>query len=220
MVSATYAVSGKGKSCAIPGLALTSGSREEASLVIFEKYEQCQNLADGKNFLRRMLTQPFLLDSFCARWQEEAILAEAFKKTDPRQCTIGTSKDVRAHLSLGPARPLGDLLWGCRQDEEHGLTLQFVDKYYRERARRATRSKLDSLGSLSRFQGLLYLSELFYAQDDDTTVIADGFPILARPRLFKRIPKRKLDSLIVKYKVVSHALSQCADRMRTVCRKY
>ena len=94
--------------------------------------------------------------------------------------------DPLAELAIDPLRPLSNLLWGYIQDEQHRLTLaRRVYEYDHEygltlvgqavpRVRGAdTRSRF-----LEAFHNLLHRASIFYKEDDDTTMIADPFPVL------------------------------------------
>ena len=95
-------------------------------------------------------------------------------------------RDPLATMEIGYLRPLNNLLWGYIQDEQHrlgimrrayeynhhyGLVLQ--GKAVPELRPADSRSKF-----LETFHNLLHLCSIFFQQDDDTTVIADGFPVL------------------------------------------
>ena len=87
---------------------------------------------------------------------------------------------------MDPLRPLNNLFWGYIQDEQHRLTVARrnyeYDHHYGLRLEGKavqnfrpvdTRSKF-----LEAFHHLLRLCTVFYKQDDDTTVMADAFPVL------------------------------------------
>ena len=106
-----------------------------------------------------------------------------FQNRTPR----GRRRDPLAGLDIDPLRPVNNLLWGLVQDQQHRLT----DRAARVRVRpplRAARSRPSRArrcaaptrgrGSCEAFHNLLALAAVFYTQDDDTTHIADGFPVL------------------------------------------
>jgi hypothetical protein len=89
-------------------------------------------------------------------------------------------------MEIDPLRPLNNLLWGLIQDEQNRLTVNrrayeynhqygigLVGKAVPSFRPADTRSKF-----IEAFHNLLYLASVFYKEDDDTTVIADGFPLL------------------------------------------
>ena len=91
-----------------------------------------------------------------------------------------------ARFDLDPLRPMSNLFWGFAQDEifrltvkrrafeyEHEYGLRLIGKAIPAQATADRRSKF-----LESFHNLLYLTHVFYKEDDDTTVIADAFPVL------------------------------------------
>lgn len=97
-----------------------------------------------------------------------------------------SGQDPLANLETDPLRPLNNLLWGYVQDEIHRLTvvrrayeydhhygLRIFGKAIPEFRPADSRSKF-----IEAFHNLLNLCTKFYKGDDDTTVIADGFPVL------------------------------------------
>ena len=89
-------------------------------------------------------------------------------------------------LEIDPLRPLNNLLWGYIQDEQHRLNvvrrayeydhhygLRLYGKAVPEMRPADSRSKF-----IEAFHNLLYLCSVFYKQDDDTTIVSDGFPLL------------------------------------------
>ena len=89
-------------------------------------------------------------------------------------------------LEMDPLRPLNNLMWGFIQDEQHRLTLarrayEYEHQYGISLFGRAvpTMRPADSRSKfIEAFHRLLQLCVGFFRQDDDTTVRADGFPIL------------------------------------------
>ncbi|MGO9194870.1 MAG: hypothetical protein ACLP8X_41345, partial [Streptosporangiaceae bacterium] len=77
-------------------------------------------------------------------------------------------------------------LWGWVQDEEHRLTIpRRTYEYDHEYGLRLIGKAVPAIrGADSRsrflegFHTLLMLCSIFYKEDDDTTVVADGFPVL------------------------------------------
>jgi len=91
-----------------------------------------------------------------------------------------------ATLDLDPLRPLGSLLWGYIQDEWGRLTVprrayEYSHQYgltLYGKAVPALRPADDRSKFIEGFHHLLYRCSEFFKQDDDTTVIADGFALL------------------------------------------
>jgi hypothetical protein len=95
-------------------------------------------------------------------------------------------RDPLANFEIDPLRRVGNLLWGQIQDELNLLSVkrrayEYSHHYGLSLYGRATgtmrpadnRSKF-----LEAFHHLLHLTSVFYKEDNDTTVIADGFPLL------------------------------------------
>lgn len=137
--------------------------------------------------LSRKLTNPCLLELIWSYWQEEAPLVQTMNAITLRFQNISRGdRDPLRMLEIDPLRPLNNLLWGYLQDEQHRLSiprraLEYSHHYGLSLQGKAVpplhpadnRSKF-----LEAFHNLLFLCTVFYGGDDDTTVIADGFPLL------------------------------------------
>ena len=94
--------------------------------------------------------------------------------------------DPLAMLEIDPLRPLNNLIWAHIQDEQHRLSMlrrvYEYDHHYgltlQGRAVPALRPADSRSKFLETFHNLLYLCSIFFKEDDDTTVKADGFPVL------------------------------------------
>ena len=94
--------------------------------------------------------------------------------------------DPLAMVEIDPLRPLNNLLWGEIQDEHHRLTVvrraYEYDHHYGltlyGKAVPTVRGADSRSKFLEAFHNLLHLTSIFFKEDDDTTVIADGFPLL------------------------------------------
>jgi hypothetical protein len=95
-------------------------------------------------------------------------------------------RDPIAHLEIDPLRPMNNIIWGVIQDEirrlsvkrrayeyEHQYGLSLYGKAIRDMRPADSRSKF-----LEAFHNLLHLCSIFFKEDNDTTVIADGYPLL------------------------------------------
>jgi hypothetical protein len=170
----------------IPYLALVRRNVEDVPLTQSEedkvKGEICYAI------LREKLTNPCFLELIWSYWHEEGMLVQTMNAITMRfQNRRGPGQiDPLANLTIDPLRPLGNLIWGYLQDEQHRLTLaRRVYEYDHEygltllgravpRVRGAdTRSRF-----LEAFHTLLHRASIFYKEDDDTTMIADPFPVL------------------------------------------
>lgn len=138
--------------------------------------------------LMRKLTHPCLLELIWSYWHEEGMLAQTMNAITWRFQNRHSSsdRDPLAMLEIDPLRPLNNFLWGYVQDEQHRLSvprrayeydhhygLNLVGKAVPWVRGADTRSRF-----LEAFHNLLFLCSIFYKEDDDTTVVADGFPIL------------------------------------------
>ncbi|MCS6290661.1 MAG: hypothetical protein H8K10_17020 [Nitrospira sp.] len=138
--------------------------------------------------LRKKLQEPCLLELIWSYWQEEGMLVQTVGAITQRfqNKRSASGQDPLANLETDPLRPLNNLLWGYVQDEIHRLTvvrrayeydhhygLRIFGKAIPEFRPADSRSKF-----IEAFHNLLNLCTKFYKGDDDTTVIADGFPVL------------------------------------------
>ena len=138
--------------------------------------------------LRTKLSDPCLLELIWAYWHEEGMLVQAINAISRRFQNLRSTaaNDPLGNLELDPLRPLNNLLWGYIQDEQHRLTLtrrtyeydhhyglRLIGKAVPDLRPADSRSKF-----LEAFHHLLFACTIFFQQDDDTTVISDGFPIL------------------------------------------
>jgi hypothetical protein len=146
------------------------------------EFERCYGL------LRSKLTQPCLLELIWSYWHEEGMLVQTMNAISRRfqNVHVADGKDPLANMEIDPLRPLNNLLWGYIQDEQHRLTVPRrtyeYDHHYGLRLQgRAvpTMKTADSRSQfLQAFHNLLHTCSIFFQQDDDTTVISDGFPVL------------------------------------------
>lgn len=131
---------------------------------------------------------PLAIELIWNYWHEEGMLVQSANAISMRfqNRRINGDRDPLANLEIAPLRPLNNLLWGYIQDEIHRLSvvrrayeydhhygLRLVGKAVPEMRTADSRSKF-----LASFHRLLNTCAQFYKQDDDTTVIADGFPVL------------------------------------------
>lgn len=138
--------------------------------------------------LRSRVTAPPALELIWSYWMEEGLLVQTLNailaRFQNRRLSYG--RDPLARLDLDPLRPLANLFWGWAEDEMHRLTVrrrayEYDHEYGLMLIGRAvpTPRTVDSRSRfLESFHHLLNLAHLFFKEDDDTTVIADGFPML------------------------------------------
>lgn len=139
------------------------------------------------NILRAKLNRPCFLELIWSYWHEEGMLVQSMNALLLRFQNIRSSdRDPLANMEIDPLRPLNNLLWGLIQDEQNRLSvnrrayeynhqygLNLVGKAVPNFRPADVRSKF-----IEAFHHLLYLCSTFYKEDDDTTVVADGFPVL------------------------------------------
>jgi hypothetical protein len=144
---------------------------------------------DCYGILRSRLSGPCLLELIWSYWHEEGMQVQAINAVNFRfqNRRIGPDgRDPLAHLDIDPLRGLSNLLWGYVQDEQHRLSVvrrvYEYDHEYGLRLYGKAVQNVDSVDSRSKFlegfHNLLYRTALFYKEDDDTTIIADGFEVL------------------------------------------
>jgi hypothetical protein len=147
-----------------------------------------QPFSNRLGLLRNRFSFPSLIELIWSYWYEEGMLAQTMNAISLRfQNKRGPSdRDPLANLELDPLRPLNNLLWGFIQDEYNRLTVirrayEYDHQYGLTLYGRAV-PELRSADSRSKFiegfHNLLYRAATFYKHDADTTVIADGFPLL------------------------------------------
>jgi hypothetical protein len=138
--------------------------------------------------LRSHLLGPLAIELIWSYWLEEGMLIQTLLAILARfeNRKIHAGPDPLARFDLDPLRPLSNLLWGWIQDEYRRLTvrrrgLEYDHEYGLKLLGRAApaEERVDPRSKfLESFHNLLFLAHIFYKEDDDTTVIADGFPVL------------------------------------------
>lgn len=138
--------------------------------------------------VRRKLENPPMIELIWSYWMEEGGLAQTMNALLWRfqNRRNGNGRDPLAHVEIDPLRPLNNVLWGFVQDEQHRLTLARrayeYDHHYGFSIQGKAVPALRTVDSRPRFlealHNLLARCAAFYEQDDDTTRIADGFPVL------------------------------------------
>ena len=144
---------------------------------------------DCYGILRSRISGPCLLELIWSYWHEEGMQIQAMNAISYRfqnRRIVSDGRDPLAHLDIDPLRGLSNLMWGYVQDEQHRLSVvrrvYEYDHEYGLRLYGKAVPNVDSVDSRSKFleafHNLLYRTALFYKEDDDTTIIADGFEIL------------------------------------------
>ena len=146
-------------------------------------------IADGAyGILKSRLSSPLAIELIWSYWHEEGMLVQALNAILARfqNRRLVTGHDPLARLDLDPLRPMSNIFWGFAQDEINRLTVrrrayEYDHEYGLRLIGKAvpTYNTTDSRRKfLQAFHNLLLLCHVFFKEDDDTTVIADGFPLL------------------------------------------
>ncbi|MBO0798627.1 MAG: hypothetical protein J2P31_07370 [Blastocatellia bacterium] len=158
------------------------------ALVGLDPERQKERLPFCFDLLRKRFKVPSLLELIWSYWNEEGMLVQTINAICLRfQNRRGYGdRDPLANLEIDPLRPLNNILWGFIQDEanrlsilrrvyeyDHQYGLRLEGKAVRDLRPADSRSKF-----IEAFHSLLYRAVHFYREDADTTVIADGFPLL------------------------------------------
>lgn len=138
--------------------------------------------------LHEKLIHPVLLELIWSYWMEEGMLVQGFNSIIRRFQNVRANgeRDPLAQLEIDPLRPLNNLIWGWVQDEILQLSVlrraHEYDHHYgftlHGKATADLRTADRRSKFLEAFHNLLWRCIQFYRQDDDTTVIADGFTVL------------------------------------------
>ena len=138
-------------------------------------------LVDGIN-------EPMLIELIWSYWHEEGMLMQTINAINQRFQNIRRpgDHDPLANMAIDPLRPLSNLMWGFAQDELNRLSVarraaEYCNLYGFEMRGKAVfglqvadrRSKF-----LEAFHNLLYQCSVFFKEDFQTTIIADGYPLL------------------------------------------
>lgn len=145
-------------------------------------------LVHCEGVLTSRVNVPCLLELIWNYWNEEGMLVQSINAVSQRFQNVRApgERDPLAHLEIDPLRPLNNILWGYVEDERNRLSVRRRALEYRHQyglnlygkavseARPAdSRSKF-----VEAFHNLLHLSADFFRADSDTTIIADGYPLL------------------------------------------
>ena len=145
--------------------------------------ELCDKILEDK------FTAPCLIELIWSYWHEEGMLVQTMNAISMRfqnRRRPGRGPDPLVNLTISPLRPLSNLLWGHIQDEQHRLTVarrayEYDNEYGMTLLGEAVprvQGAESRAGFLQAFHTLLHRASLFYREDDDTTMIADAFPLL------------------------------------------
>lgn len=147
-----------------------------------DEAERCYGILMDKLFY------PCMIELIWSYWHEEGMQVQTINAISRRfQNMRGPAeRDPLANLEIDPLRPLNNLIWGFVQDEPHRLSVlrraYEYDHHYglslEGDAIPAMRTADSRSRFLDAFHQMLQIASVFYKQDDDTTIIADGFALL------------------------------------------
>jgi hypothetical protein len=153
--------------------------------------EDPNEVSDGDRcygILMEKLFQPCLIELIWSYWHEQGMLVQTMNALTRRFQNVRgpAERDPLAMVEIDPIRPLSNLMWGMVQDEQHLLSVRRRFSEYDHaygltgegEALRGLRTAESRTTFLEAFHHLLYLASAFYQQDNDTTVIADAYPLL------------------------------------------
>ncbi|MGY0231801.1 hypothetical protein [Longispora urticae] len=138
--------------------------------------------------LKSHITGPLAIELIWSYWHEEGMLAQSLNAIMNRfeNRRVAGARDPLVRFDLDPLRPMSNLLWGWTSDEyrrltvrrrsfeyEHEYGLRLIGRAIPDEAVVDKRSKF-----IESFHNVLHLAHVFFKEDDDTTVLADGFPLL------------------------------------------
>jgi hypothetical protein len=142
----------------------------------------------GGRLISAKINEPCLIELIWSYWMEEGMLVQTMNAVSRRfQNVRGTGdRDPLANMEIDPLRAMNNLLWGYVQDEFNRLTVrrrayEYVHHYGLTLFGKAA-SDLNAADRRSKFleafHNLLYQASIFFKEDFQTTVIADGFQLL------------------------------------------
>lgn len=152
----------------------------------FPQYEL--STSAGRHLLVDRINEPCLLELIWSYWHEEGMLMQTINAITRRFQNVRKpgDRDPLLNVEIDPLRPANNILWGYVQDEPNRLTVarrasEYAHEYGLALYGKAlpsiqpseTRSKF-----LEAFHNLLYQCSVFFKEDAQTTVIADGYPLL------------------------------------------
>ena len=170
----------------LPYLGLIRRQLGDVAIVgVGEDDDEATDICSG--ILAEKLEHPCFLELIDTYWRHEAGLLHGINSVNWRfqnRTHRRRGRDPLAGLDIDPLRPVNNLLWGLVQDQQHRLgTVRLayeVDHHYGVplSGRPPVRGADSRSRFMQAFHNLLALASVFYNHDDDTTHIADGFPVL------------------------------------------
>jgi hypothetical protein len=151
---------------------------------------------DCYGLLQSRVNNPIMIELIWSYWHEEAMLAQTMNAISVRfQNRQSKARvDPLFKLNIDPLRPLSSIMWGWVQDEQHRLTVsrrahEYAHQYGLTLEGKAVESIHPAekrLQFIEGFHTLLHECMKFFAVDDDTTKVANAFPILKHLKIMDR----------------------------------
>ena len=152
--------------------------------------QQIESDCEERAFER--LYNPIMIELIWNYWMEQGMLVQTLNVINLHFQNIKTTKHPSPldRLHTDPLRPLNHILWGYIQDEQHRLSLpRRLGEYDHEYGLTLTGRAVPYFNAadtrvkfLEAFHNLLNLTFIYSKESDDTTYIADAFPILTALR--------------------------------------
>jgi hypothetical protein len=137
---------------------------------------------------RDRISSPIFIELIWSYWMEQGMLVQTMNVINLRFQNIKGNNyvDRLQRFDTDPIRPLSNILWPYVQDEQHRLSLprrlyEYDHEYGLTLTGRAVPriTPVDTrVQFLEAFHSLLNLCTAYFYESDDTTRIADAFPIL------------------------------------------
>lgn len=135
------------------------------------------------------ISQPVGCELIWSYWHEEGMLAKTVDLVAARfqNRSVGAATSALSRLDLDPLRPLSNLFWGWVADDYQRLTVrrraaEYEFEYGLPLFGRSTSQRVRPAERRSQFleafHHLLHACHAYYKEADDTTVVADAFPVL------------------------------------------
>ena len=138
--------------------------------------------------LLERIDRPPLIELIHEYWLEEGMLMQTINAVAQRFQNVRWmgNHDPLANLELDPLRRINNWMWGFIQDEVNRLTVkrrafEYLHQYglpLYGKAVPALHAAESRSKFLEAFHNLLHESCIFFKQDDQTTIIADAYPLL------------------------------------------
>lgn len=134
------------------------------------------------------INKPVLIELIWNYWMEQGMLVQTLNVINLRFQNIKGNfySDRLQRFNADPLRKLSYILWGYIQDEQHRLSIpRRLNEYDHEYGLTLTGKAVPRINPvdsrvkfLEAFHSLLTLCTIYFRESDDTTRIADAFPIL------------------------------------------